>query len=161
MQDSAIETYLTEVLGLRTLLTPATYRAEKLSPAEALPAVIENLFFVQGEEPQVLLWIKKTPNEVESQLLLRMMKAAKITQYLVFWGSSLKQLPQVYFEAGLQHGIKFFGAPDYKDEVFANLLLIHTSTLDSMLEGPAHEIQTHKKKVWGHIQDIQQLLPAK
>ncbi len=175
MKSSPAEIYLTEVLGVKTIVTPSAVntsvltnvtdqpessnalRTESGSDNEKTAALFKNY----GDEPQILLWVPHEPGLEETDLLSRMMKAAKISQYLVFWGTSLQQVPPIYFEAGLKHGIKFFGSSDNKEEVTAHLLLIHSSTLASMLTGSSFEIQANKKKVWGHIQDIQQLLPKR
>lgn len=149
--EQATQFYLEEVLGIQNLVRPSFVSpkgaaSNSVQSSESLNSV---LFKVEGERPTLLVWVLKQPSAPESELIEKMMAAAKMNSYILFWGNNLTELPGDIFSQ-LNVGLVFFG-----DQVPVNthstLKLIPSPSLVSMLVGHSAEIQSHKRVAWENI----------
>jgi hypothetical protein len=141
MKDSALEIYLSDVLGLKSVLTPPQVEPPFRKEWESF-----------GAHPRFLIRLPQPPRPEEKSLTQKMMAAAKVDSYLLFWGASLDLLPPE-LRALLRQGLYFNGREE-GEERLGPLLMFSTSSLHQMLEGSPAQIQFHKKKVWTKIQSL-------
>lgn len=146
--EQATQFYLEEVLGIQHLIRPtlAMSSAQQQQPWESV-----------GTAPTHILWTTNSPSLEEKQLISKMMAAAKLNSYIIFWGDDLEVLDSSVMSS-VSAALLFFGAEKSDQNIESRLHLLKTASLKSMMEGSEASIQIHKKAAWEKIKELMAFL---